>query len=100
MVLFTTGCMSYTLQAGDPDVPVERAHHVTMHSIVWGAVPSDFDATVEQYCANGGAATVRVQDNFGYTLLNVVTLGFWQPMDIYFTCAVQNGPIGDPLGGS
>jgi hypothetical protein len=96
---FATGCMSYTLRAGDSDVTPDRAHHVTMHSIVWGAVVDDFDATTQAYCANAGAGTVRVQDNFGYTVLNVLTLGFWHPMDIYFTCAVPSGPIGDPLGG-
>jgi len=100
IAVLASGCMSYTLVAGDPDVTPDRAHHVTLHSIAWGAAGDRFDATTQEYCAGSGAATVRVQDNFGYTVLNVLTLGFWQPMDVYFTCAVPSGPIGDPLGGS
>lgn len=91
------GCMTYTLRAGDPAVPGEEAHHVTVHSIVWGAVHDDIDATGEARCANAGVATVTVTDNFFYTFLNVLTLGFWQPMDVSYQCAVISGPIGDPL---
>lgn len=93
VALITSGCMTYRLRAGDAAVTPDRATHVTMHSIAWGAAGDDFDATAEQYCANSGFATIRVQDNFGYTVVNVLTLGFWQPIDVWFTCAVPNGPL-------
>ncbi|HEY8427179.1 MAG TPA: hypothetical protein VIL20_02345 [Sandaracinaceae bacterium] len=91
------GCMTYTLRAGDPATQSDRAHHATVHSILWGAVHDDIDATGQLYCANAGVATVTVTDNFGYTLLNLLTLGFWQPMDITYQCAAISGPIGDPI---
>lgn len=91
------GCMTYTLRAGDPATQSDRAYHATVHSIVWGAVHDDIDATGEERCANAGVATVTVTDNFFYTFLNVITLGFWQPMDVTYQCAAISGPIGDPL---
>lgn len=94
------GCMTYTLRAGDPTAQSDRSYSTTVHSIAWGAVHDDIDATGQDRCANGGVATVTVTDNFFYTFVNVITLGFWQPMDISYQCAAISGPIGDPLAGS
>ncbi len=93
IALLSSGCMTYGLTAGDPAVTPDRAQHHTLHSIAWGAAGDTIDATGQLECANAGVATVRVQDNFGYTLLNVVTLGFWQPIDVWYTCAVPSGTL-------
>lgn len=57
----------------------------TIHTIAWGLVAQN---AVAYNCAKSKAMdAVRVNSNFGYSLVNVATLGFWSPTTVEWKCS-------------
>ena len=56
-----------------------------------GTVPDSVTTACEQ---SNAIDQVRVTGNLGYTLLTVVTLGFWSPMQLQWHCAKAVEPPG------
>ena len=94
--LVTGACYRVHLLAPDPD-PIVTACRRTVHTLAWGLVTRDTRSThcesavpdtVATACEQSNAiAQVRVSTNFGFTLLTVVTLGFWSPIQLEWHCA-------------
>jgi len=90
-------CYRYHLLAPEPD-PVVTACRRTVHALAWGLITRDTRTTfcetatvpdsIATACEQSNAIDqVRVSSNFGYTLLTIVTLGFWSPMQLEWHCA-------------
>jgi hypothetical protein len=86
------GC--YHTRINAPGEPATEYVKVTVHSIAWGLVQEN---PVPDDCLSGAIDEVRVTTNFGYTLINIATLGFWQPMDIEWRCAKTPPPVPDEI---
>lgn len=97
-----TGCYRYHLLVPEPD-PVVTSCRRTVHTLAWGLITRDTRTThcetavpdtVASACRQSNAIDqVRVSSNFGFTLLTVVTLGFWSPVELRWHCAKpQEGP--------
>jgi hypothetical protein len=94
--LMTAGCYRYHLLAPEPD-PIVTACQRTVHALAWGLITHDTRTThcegavpdsVASACRQGNAIDqVRVSSNFGFTLLTIVTLGFWSPVELKWHCA-------------
>ena len=94
--LGTAGCYRYHLLAPEPD-PVVTSCRRTVHTLAWGLITRDTRSThcegavpdtVASACRQSNAIDqVRVSSNFGFTLLTVVTLGFWSPIELQWHCA-------------
>ena len=57
----------------------------TVHTLAWGLVAEN---AVADNCAKSKAMDeVRVNSNFGYSLVNVATLGFWSPTTVEWKCS-------------
>ena len=57
----------------------------TIHTIAWGLVAQN---AVAYNCAKSKAMDeVHVNSNFGYSLVNVATLGFWSPTTVEWKCS-------------
>jgi hypothetical protein len=57
----------------------------TIHTLAWGLVAQN---AVADNCAKSKAMDeVRVNSNFGYSLVNVATLGFWSPTTVEWKCS-------------
>ena len=114
--LGTAGCYRYHLLAPEPD-PVVTSCRRTVHTLAWGLITRDTRSThcegavpdtVASACRQSNAIDqVRVSSNFGFTLLTIVTLGFWSPIELQWHCAKpveapgEIGAIGpDAAGGS
>lgn len=104
-----TGCYQYHLTAPEPD-PLVTSCQRTVHALAWGLITRDTKATyceqttvpdsVVTACEQSNAIDhVRVSSNFGYTLLTVLTLGFWSPMQLRWQCAKPVEPPGE-IGGA
>jgi hypothetical protein len=92
------GCYHYRVAAAGPAGanPSTFAQSTTLHAVLWGLVQ---DQTLEHVCAQDEAlAHVRTTSNFGYTLLTVVTLGLWAPVQVEYACANPT-PAPGTLGG-
>jgi hypothetical protein len=83
VALCVIGCYHYRITPAR-SVPADDGHSATMHSLFWGLVQSE---AREPECQGNGAAEVVATTNLGYTLLAVVTLGIWSPLELTWRCA-------------
>jgi len=64
----------------------------TIHTIAWGLVAQN---AVAYNCAKSKAMDeVHVNSNFGYSLVNVATLGFWSPTTVEWKCSTPHEQSG------
>lgn len=94
------GCYHYQVAAAGPAGanPSTFPQSATLHAVLWGLVQ---DQTLEHVCAQDEAlARVRTTSNFGYTLLTVVTLGIWAPVQVEYACANPTPAPGTIGGGT
>ncbi len=83
LFLSMSGCASYriTIPSSDPtDIQYKEAG---MNAYVWGWIksPPEETANCEQ-----GINDVIVDDNLGYDLISVITLGIWKPISVRYSC--------------
>jgi hypothetical protein len=76
------GCAQYKLRTPSDD-PVETTAYtqVTSHAFFWGLV---YDPEVQTVNSVDGINDVIVEDNLGYDIISVITLGIWKPMTIKY----------------
>jgi len=60
----------------------------TAHSFFWGLVqkPREISTPICDSLNVNGVAVVQVQNNFGYSLITVLTLGIWSPIKLQWKC--------------
>lgn len=96
--LLLGGCYRYRTHAPEViDGTTPRSE--TVWSLAWGLAQEQPDVN---NCRGQGLADVTVADNFGYTLITVLTLGFASPKRVEWTCAppgVSDGDLTDDGGG-
>lgn len=64
---------------------IQPSGRKTIHTLAWGLVAEN---AVADNCAKSKAMDeVRVNSNFGYSLVNVATLGFWSPTTVEWKCS-------------
>src|SRR5262245_38339356 len=94
------GCYHYKVTAAGPAGanPSTFPQSATLHAVFWGLGQ---DQTLEHVCAQDEAlARVRTTSNFGYTLLTVITLGMWAPVQVEYACANPTPATGTIGGGT
>ena len=101
--LLSTGCSTYHIyQIGGADgrelgnQPATEWEKRTLHSFAWGAIRQDLPV---ENCQLGsgqrlGIEEVKVETNYGYAFISVVTLGIWMPIDVSWRCAKPPVPSG------
>ncbi len=87
IVLFSTeSCYHYRVLTTESDPATEYQSKV-VYSYFWGLVnnPKDF---VVPNCNNKNALDeVRVTTNYGYSILTVITLGIFSPIEVKWRCS-------------
>ena len=88
-LVFTQGCAQYHLDMKDSD-PAEKPYTGKMiHALGWGLFYSPQQITTD--CnTETGINDVMVKSNYFYSLVGVLTLGIWMPIEIEHRC--QAGP--------
>jgi len=77
--------VSLSLFPAPQDASAQPTGRQTIHTIAWGLVAEN---AVARNCAKSKAMDeVRVNSNFGYSLVNVATLGFWSPTTVEWECS-------------
>ena len=90
LIFSVEGCYHYRVAVPESDHATEY-ESATVHSIAWGLVQSSTVKT--DNCVSNAMNDVTVSSNLGYSLISVVTLGFWMPMDIEWRCS-KPVPVG------
>ena len=86
-LLLLSSCYSYRINTHAQ--PGTEFQSVTAHSFFWGLVqnPKEITTPICDSLNANGVALVRVKNNFGYSLITVLTLGIWCPMKIEWKCS-------------
>ncbi len=79
------GCYHYRVVVPESD-PATDYESATMHSLFWGLVNNP-PKQVAGDCIGNALDEVRVSTNLGYSLISVVTLGIWTPLDVQWRCS-------------
>ncbi len=72
-----------------PAQPATDPETQTVHSLWWGMQQENVQPS---NCNSNALQQVRVDWNFSYALLTVVTLGIWSPMTVQWQCAKTPAP--------
>ncbi len=90
-LVFGQGCAEYRLDMKDSD-PAEKPYKGNMiHALGWGLLYKPQQITTDCHTETG-INDVIVKSNYLYSLVSVLTLGIWMPMEIEHRC--QAGPSG------
>lgn len=90
------GCYTYHVyQYGGPDhremgnQPGTEWQHARLNSWLWGFVRQDLPIENARFVDGRslGIEELRVDTNFGYALISVLSLGIWVPVDVSWRCA-------------
>jgi hypothetical protein len=89
IVLFSfSSCYTYRV-ATHAQAGTELSKPVTAHVFFWGLIqkPKQITTPVCDSLQVNGMSEVTVKNNFGYSLITVVTLGIWSPVKIQWRCS-------------
>ncbi len=96
IVLFITvafltaqGCYHTRIIASDSPATDYEKH--TMYALAWGLVQTNV-LPDSCHCPSNALAEVRYSSNLGYSLITVITLGFWSPVEVEWRCAKMPAP--------
>ncbi len=81
----TQGCAHYRLSVTNPN-PATDYKGRTFHTYLWGSIQ---DNEVAENCISNTLDEVVVTTNLGYSLVTIVTLGIWNPVEIKWKCAKE-----------
>lgn len=87
------GCYHSRVLPPQPN-PATEYEKRTVHALAWGLVQQN---TFAEDCRSNALDEVRISSNLGYSILTVVTLGFWMPLEVEWRCAknpVDEGEFG------
>ena len=93
LLVFSGGCYHYYVAAPqvDPATEWKPPSRKVVHSLAWGLANKPHTA-VARGCEDSNALDqVKVSSNLGYTLITVLTLGFWSPVEVEWRCSKEPG---------
>jgi len=92
-LLLVGGCANYQTRVADGKPLSDQAYEGdTMHALLWGAYVKPEIMSAED-CKHG-MYDVVAENNYLYSLVSVVTIGIWMPLDVKYRCkapGVQGG---------
>ena len=84
-LLLCQGCYHFRIVTDEN--PGTEYRKKTIHNIAWGLLVTD---AVAENCVGdnrgNGLDEVRVSTNLGYSLVTIITLGFWAPLEVEWRC--------------
>ena len=89
VAVLTSGCAHFRIApAGAPPSTSPQTRRV--HALAWGAREP---RTTPDNCNGNGLSSVTVKVTAVDVIATVVTLGFWAPVTIEWTCAKTSGGV-------
>jgi Bor protein len=86
-IITLQGCYHTRLLTNGPPATDYRSQ--TVHQMWWGLVQPNI---VPDNCPSDAVQEVRVTSNLGYSLLTVLSLGIWSPVEVEWRCAKNPSP--------
>ena len=89
VTVFVAGCAHFrVVAAGHSASTAEETRRV--HTVAWGALVPRIEP---DNCHGNGLAQVTVRTTFIDSAVAVITLGFWTPVTVQWTCAKAPGGV-------
>ena len=81
-------CSCYTARVETKAQAGSEVSHQNVNFFFWGAIqsPKRIVTPICDSLGSNGMAEVTVKNNFGYSLLTVITLGIWSPARVEWKC--------------
>jgi hypothetical protein len=97
LTLTLTLSSCYTTRVATHAQPGAEVSGITVNSFFWGLIqsPKRVNTPICDSLKANGLAEVTVKNNFGYSLITVVTLGIWSPTRIEWKCGKPCQKVGD-----
>jgi len=73
------------MPSDDPATDYYNGGQNVRHAFLWGFVQPE--PTYTEDCKGGGIEEVLITTNLGFSLINVVTIGIWNPVVVKWRCA-------------
>ncbi|HSP78724.1 MAG TPA: hypothetical protein VLQ93_09360, partial [Myxococcaceae bacterium] len=67
--------------------PATEPQQKTVHTLAWGLLTRPQTVSAVTCAPSNALDQVHVSSNLGYSLLTVLTLGFWAPLRVEWQCA-------------
>jgi len=87
IALITSGCAHFRI--APEGMPASTSPQIRrVHALAWGAVET---RTTPDNCHGNGMSAVTIKVTTLDAIATVITLGFWTPVTIEWTCAKASG---------
>jgi hypothetical protein len=94
ITFFLVSCASYTVTTSRNDKADVQPKTQVLTSYLWGALNKPKIGVVDTTCGTAGLERVVISTNFGYTLLQIVTLGVVSKVKVQWLCQKQEPEVG------
>ncbi len=84
-VCWLAACYHFAVAVENPS-PATEYEGRTVHALLWGAFQTRTSAT---NCESNALDEVRVNSNFGYLAVSVLSLGIYVPLEVEWRCAKE-----------
>ncbi|WPU96274.1 hypothetical protein SNE25_12170 [Mucilaginibacter sabulilitoris] len=86
----------YTTRVATQAQPGSEVSSRTVNSFFWGIIqsPKRVNTPICDSLNVNGLAEVTVRNNFGYSLITVITLGIWSPTRVEWKCGKPCQKVG------
>lgn len=91
LLLTVSGCAQYPITIPNSDPTDLQYNEASMNAYLWGNFMSPPEETAN---CEAGINDVIVDDNLGYDLLSVITLGIWKPISLRYRCKAASSSSG------
>ena len=94
LLLAISGCAHYRVEIPSDDSTETQGQYeeASMNAYLWGNYMDPLRVVAP--CQDDGINDVVIDDNFGYDLISVLTLGIWKPMSVRFRCKAASSSGG------
>jgi hypothetical protein len=94
--IFFQGCYSYRVVVPN-STPVADSESTTVNSLFWGLLNDPQQIIAEECRRSNSIHEVKFSTNLGYSLISIVTLGIWMPVNVEWKCGPQQTGTENPL---
>ncbi len=96
IIIFFQGCYSYRVVVPNSN-PVVDSGSKTVNSFFWGLLNNPQQIVAQECSKSNSIDEVKFSTNLGYSLISIVTLGIWMPVDVEWKCGPQQTGNESPL---
>lgn len=91
LLVYSGGCYHYRIATPEENPATEwkPPKRKVVHALAWGLLNKPQSAVASGCETTNSLDQVRITTNLGYTIITVLTLGFWSPLEVEWRCSKE-----------